>query len=347
MTVTLTLHGVGPGLTVQDAGRPGHAAAGLSPGGAVDWLALAEAAALLGSASPTAAIEIAGFGGEFSTNSDTRIALTGAPMRAAIDGRALIWNASHRLEAGQSLTIGAALRGSYGYLSFAGGIAVPEQLGSRAAHLTAGIGRRLVAGDTLPLRPDRDPLAPPLILPAGTRFGGGTVRVVPGPQTPLFPDPVRAAFAATTFHRNPRGNRQGVRLDHDGAPFSTDAQLAILSDLIVAGDIQITGDGVPFVLLSECQTIGGYPRIGTVIPEDLPIVAQAAPGAALRFRFVTLEEADVVCRTPAQALRDAKAAVRPLTRDPSAIADLLSHQLISGATAGDDLDTLPGSSGSD
>ena len=67
-----------------------------------------------------------------------------------------------------------------------------------------------------------------------------------------------------------------------------------VSDFITEGDIQMTGDGTPFVLLADCQTMGGYPRIGTVIPADLSRIAQALPGTKLSFRFIELEEAEAL-----------------------------------------------------
>ena len=102
------------------------------------------------------------------------------------------------------------------------------------------------------------------------------------------------------------------------------------------GDIQITGDGTPFVLLSECQTTGGYPRIGSVLPSDLPRVAQAPPGAEIRFSFVSLDEATRIERRHAEAQRALPGKVHPLIRDPHGMSDLLSYQLISGVTAGDE-----------
>ena len=86
MSAHLTILRAGPGLTVQDLGRPGYLDMGLSRGGAVDRLALAEGAALLGQADSLAAVEMAGMGGEFQADQDLRIALTGARMRAQIDG---------------------------------------------------------------------------------------------------------------------------------------------------------------------------------------------------------------------------------------------------------------------
>ncbi len=333
--MSLVVERAGPQMTVQDFGRPGLLAVGLSRGGAADRLALLEAAALLGGA-PGAAIEMAGAGGSFRATAPLRIALTGAPMRAALGGRPLPWAATHRLEAGGVLTLGAAEAGTYGYLSTGGGVTTPEIMGSRSVHLVARIGARLAEGDELPTGRDPDPAATPMVLEPADRFRGGTVRVVPGAQTGFYSPAERERFASTTFTRDARGNRQGVRLTYDGAPFGAEGQRTVLSEIITPGDIQMTGDGVPFVLLPECQTTGGYPRIGSVLPDDLPLIAQAAPGATLRFRFVTLEEARAAHRPEAAILRDLRRAVRPLVRNPHDIADLLSYQLVSGATTGEE-----------
>lgn len=335
MTRNLIVESCGPGVTVQDFGRPGYLEEGLSQGGAADILALHEGAALLGQPPGSAALELAGFGGRFRGDSDIRIALTGAPMPAAIDGEALRWNASHLLPAGASLTVGGAQSGVYGYLHLGGGVATEEDLGSRSAHLVAGFGAPLVAGDRLPIGLDAGGTTG-LTLDVEDRFTGGTVRIVPSMQTDHFAETEVQRFEATAFTRDRQGNRMGVRLAFDGPPFAAEGGLSVLSEVIVPGDIQLTGAGVPFVLLAECQTTGGYPRIGSVVPQDLPRVAQAAPGAPIRFRFVTLDEALRDYRRD-QAARDAlPGKVRPLLRDPRDIPDLLAYQLISGVTAGDD-----------
>lgn len=333
----LIVHDVGPSVTVQDAGRPGHLAQGLSQGGAADMRALAEGAALLGHGEVRAALELAGMGGTFEVTEEVRIALTGAPMVAEVEGRALAWNASHLLPAGARLRIGAAQAGVYGYLHFGGGIDTPVVLGSRSAHLTAGLGRVLRAGDRLRLGRDAGGPVGRVLVPQA-RFSGGTLRLIEGPQTGLFTAEVRARLVATPFLRDARGNRQGVALRHDGAPFSAAAQLTILSEIIVPGDIQMTGAGMPFILLAECQTTGGYPRIGTVIPDDLPLAAQAGPGAAIRFVFIGREEARRLHRPLPRLLEELRAGVKPLIRDPRLMPDLLSYQLISGVTAGNDLE---------
>ena len=334
----LTVHDAGPSVTIQDLGRPGWTARGLSQGGAVDRLALFEAAALLGADPAQAVLELMGFGGSFSSDHDMRIALTGAVMQANIDGMPVAHNTSQLLRAGQRLTIGGARQGVYGYLAFAGGIQTPPIMGSRAAHLTAGIGGLVQSGDNIALRIDPDPLAGPVTLPSDDRLGGGTIRVMPGPQTDYFAPDTLARFAETAFLRSPRGNRQGARLDCDGPGFMMAGAINIASDLVLPGDLQMTGDGVPYVLLAECQTIGGYPRIGTVIPADLPKIAQAMPGAPLRFAWLDIPDADATFEPEPATLQKLRRACTAMRRDPHEVADLLSYQLISGMTRGDDLE---------
>lgn len=336
MSARLSIHKASPFLTIQDMGRPGFEDRGMSASGAADRLALLEAAALLGMPGPAPAIEMAGMGGEFSVDAPTRFCLTGAPMRATIDDNPVRWNATHRLHPTQRLVIGGVLAGVYGYLSVAGGVQVSKWLGSASVHLAAGIGAPLMVGAQLPLADDPRANESAVTLTPQDRFSGGEIRVFPGPQTELFPKSEQDRFFATSFTRDALANRQGVRLHHKTDPFCTRQINGLASDFIISGDIQMTGEGIPYVLLCESQTIGGYPRIGTILPDDLPRMAQAPAGSRLVFTRISTDNADRLYRTDADRLSDLRGQLRPLILDPRDIHDLLSYQLISGVTNGDD-----------
>lgn len=338
MSAQLILHRAGPAMTLQDLGRPGHIAQGIGTGGAADRLALLEAAALLQAAKPLPVIEMAGLGGSFEVTQTCRFALTGAPMRATLNGSQIAWNESHLISPGDRLDIGGASEGVYGYLCFAGEIATPPWLDSRATQADLGIGRRLEAGDNLPLGPDPDPQSPLRRLSVEGRCNGGSLRMMPGPQTELFSTETLQRALATPFRRGPAANRQGVRLDQDGAPFGAEKSAVLASDFITIGDIQMTGDGVPYILLADCQTMGGYPRLGTVLPCDLPKLAQAPLGAEIRLILLSLAEADGLWKSDQVQLAELRRAAEVKIRDPLSIRDLLRYQLISGVTAGDDLE---------
>ncbi|MEM1077281.1 MAG: urea amidolyase [Pseudomonadota bacterium] len=334
MTASLEILEAGPGLSVQDTGWRGYVGQGLSPGGAADPRALIEGAVLLGQAQGCAALEMAGRGGRFRATEDCRIALTGAPMQATLDGVSLLWHASHHLPAGVELRIGAAQSGVYGYLHLGGGIDSPRRLGSRATHLVAGLGRLCAAGDALPL--GADPVGETgLKLPDPDRFVGGSLPIVRSFQSNRFAEEDLARLSETAFTRDMRGNRMGFRLDHAGPGFFAQGGLTALSEIVVPGDIQVTGEGAPYILGVESQTTGGYPRIATVIPADLPRAMQAPPGAPLRLSLITRAEAVAIERAETARLRDLPRSLRPILRDPAQMTDLLSYQLISGVTAGE------------
>ena len=329
MTAHLTIKQAGPAMSLQDLGRPGYRAQGLTGGGAADRTSLYEGAALLGQTPNHVAIAMAGMGGVFVADADLRIALTGAEMTVNIDGEPLTWNASHLLPAESTLTIGGARSGSYGYLHVGGGLDTPLVMGARSSHLGGGIGALLQTGDRLPLGSDTSEIAG-MTLPKTDRFGGGPLRIVASMQTDAFAVETIQRFTQTPFRRSASANRMGVRMDFEGAGFSTGDQLSIVSEVVIPGDIQISGDGAPYVLMYECQTTGGYPRIGTVLPCDLPRVAQAQTGAPLTFQFVEMAEAAALQARHTEELKALPSKVTPLVRDPAQIRDLLRYQLISG-----------------
>lgn len=327
--MSLLVHRIGPACTIQDQGRPGYLEQGLSRSGAADQIALHEGAALLRQSPELAALEMAGMGGEFEARQDMRIALTGAPMQASVDGTPVVWNASHSLTKGQRLTLGAVTRGAYGYLHVGGGIATDPFLGSRSVHLTANVGRVVQTGDTLRAGPDTGETG--MKISPADRFNGGTLRIVPSFQTALFDRDTLDRFGNTEFRRGPRANRMGMQLENEGRGFAAKGQLNILSEVITPGDIQMTGTGNPFILLQECQTTGGYPRMATVLPCDLARAAQTPAGATVRFSFVALQDAVALQAAFEKDLLGLPRRVEPLLRDPHDIPDLLSYQLISGA----------------
>jgi allophanate hydrolase len=319
------------GLSIQDMGRTGTTAIGLSQGGAMDKLALIEAAALLGKTHPSAAIEFMGVGGSLHVLCDMSIALTGGEMHAKVGDRLLQWNATHTLNAGEIMELSAPKSGVYGYLTPHAELAMPRVFDSQSSHVSAGVGHWLQTGDIINGTPMA--LARSMKIRAIDRLGGGTIRYLAGPQTDLFSDVDRERFHATPFRASHIANRRGVKIDFEGAPFTPQTAHSIVSDIIVTGDIQMTGDGEPYVLMSECHTMGGYPRIGTVVPADLPILAQAKAGTPIRFEQITLEQTDMIMADPISATT-LSTRLSTLVRDPTEISDLLSYQLISGAVTG-------------
>ena len=79
-------------------------------------------------------------------------------------------------------------------------------------------------------------------------------------------------------------NRVGMRLEGPALPRRIGGELR--SEGVVLGAVQVPAAGTPVIFLADHPTVGGYPVIGVVHPDDLPLAAQAAPGTPIRFQIV-------------------------------------------------------------
>lgn len=295
-----------PGLftTLQDAGRPGHGRWGVSPGGAMDPLALALANRLVGNNSQAAALEVTALGPELLFEAEATWAITGAELSATLGGERVPLGQALRARPGQVLKFGARVQGARAYVAVAGGLARGARpfLGSVATDIETGLGglsgKPLQAGDVLEFEPQ--PLFQPRIARAGWEHTEGprdVVRFIPEAGTRL-PAESLERFTASRFRISPRSNRVGYRLE--GASLPTESTGMQLSEPVASGTIQLPPDGNPIVLMADRQTTGGYPRLGHVIRADVPKLAQLWLGDGVSFRVVSLEEAR-------QALREQQA----------------------------------------
>jgi len=284
-----------PGLqtTIQDPGRWGQGLIGVSPGGAADRGALIAANRLLGNDDDAAGLEITWTGPRLRFLIPARIALTGADLDGRLGDMRLFPGSVRSVHPGDELWFDrdAAPRGFRACLCVAGGLVTPTVMGSRSTDLAAGMGgldgRPLAVGDHLPIgRLGRQGAAvdrPPVDIPANT-VQRGPLRIVRGPERDRFDDRTWNLFLSRPFTVAPQSNRVGLRLE--GPPLPLIGGADIISGGVVTGSIQITGEGQPIVMLPARATVGGYPRVATVIAADLDRLAQLAPGATVRFTEV-------------------------------------------------------------
>lgn len=308
MSVTLRVLSGGAGCTVQDAGRTGLRHQGIPTAGWLDAPLAHAANALVGNSPDAAALELRGPGLHLrAEQGPVRVALAGAisaSLRTA-EGREIALPAwrSATLAEGDTLKISALQQpqmGGCAVLAVAGGVQVPSVLGSRATYARAALGglhgRMLRAGDALPVQA-ADAHAADRRAPAPWALPDAPLRVLWGPQDDHFTEQARAQFMATAWQATAEQDRMGWRLSGPPLQHLTPAHADIASDGVAPGAIQVPANGQPIVLGPDGQTVGGYPKIATVIRADLSRLAQAWPGRSLRFVAVSREDA-------VQALRE-------------------------------------------
>lgn len=305
-----------PGLaTVQDLGRPGYRAEGVPPGGALDRWALQLANTIVGNEPGAAGLEWLLGGGRIRFLKPLPFSLAGAEVAAFLGPNPVRSHRLHFARAGDELRIAELHTGDCLYLALGGGIQTPTTLGARATLLAAVLGghegRRLRTGDTLPTGKRRWP--PPRFDASWLdgcpwRVSRPAIRFVPGPQWEDFPHDWREAFGAAEFKVGRDRDRSGMRLQSPLSP--PPLEFTRPSEPVTPGAIQILPSGQPIVLLADGPTVGGYPKIGTVIGADLGRLAQLRTGEVVSFAACSVDEAVTALRETSEWLRALKMRVQ-------------------------------------
>lgn len=297
----------GFGTTIQDRGRLGHRHQGIPQSGWLDGPLAQAANALVGNSSGDAVLELRGQGTQLRVKAGpVRVALTGSIKAQCLraDGQSVplpAWQ-SITLQTGDHLQLGAAESGC-AYLAVSGGCLLPMQMGSRSSYWRAGLagilGRALQPGDMLPCNAWTAPEPKEWRTPGAWLPAGGPIRVLMGPQQDHFQDRAIEAFLSNAWKATAEQDRMGLRLRGTALAHRSPSAADIVSDAVTPGAIQVPANGQPIVLLADSQTVGGYPKIATVITADLPRLAHLKPGTRLQFEAVSSAQAR-------QALQDQK-----------------------------------------
>jgi antagonist of KipI len=290
--------------TVQDLGRFGSRQIGVSVGGALDSHAFRITNLLVGNEENAAGLEIASGHVQLEFNDSRLVAWSGGDYVVVANGRNVRSGHAMVVQENEILSISGPRRGCRAWLAISGGMDVPTVLASRAtdvrAHFGGFEGRILRDGDILPLRENAPhakewiaklqgsgaaSFSAPLPWVSPTR-SGPVLRIVRGADWHRFSD---GAVTRGTFTASAASDRMGVRLE--GHKLKRNDHGDLRSEAVIPGTIQVPPGGDPILLLGDCQTIGGYPKIAHVITVDLPVAAQLGAGERVRFAEVSMENA--------------------------------------------------------
>lgn len=245
-------------VTIQDRGRPGHMHEALPPGGALVPALLHTANRFAHNPDDTAAIEVLG---QLVVRADHDV-LVGTDR-------------ARELRAGDELTVASGSR-RVAYLAVRGGIEAPMILGSRGAHLSAGIGALIRARDRIlpsdALLTDAEPA--PFV-------DRRSIRIVPGPDLDAFAASALDVLCDQPYRVEPTSDRVGTRLT--GVRIARTADHVARTRPMVIGAIEVPPDGSPIVLGPEHPTTGGYPVLAVIAHADLGAMFAVSLGGSVQF----------------------------------------------------------------
>ncbi|MCP8970476.1 biotin-dependent carboxyltransferase family protein [Ectobacillus ponti] len=317
--------------TVQDLGRHGYRQYGVVRSGAMDSFAMQAANLLVGNERNAAVLEATLLGPKLRCERSVLVAVCGGEAEMLVNGNpAPLWRPV-LLAAGDVLQFGVMRSGCRLYIAAAGGVDVPEAMGSRSTYVRAGIGgykgRALQDGDVLELG---TPSTLAQQLEAGGRTSWGVspyarpayntspvIRVMRGAQYDCFTEESKRQFFNGSFQVTAASDRMGYRLE--GRALTLQEPLELLSEAVTFGTVQVPPEGKPIVLMADCQTTGGYPKLAAVATVDLPLLAQVKPGESVRFQEIAVEEAQRLLQEQEQALKELETGIKLKGRSQHAV----------------------------
>jgi len=158
------------------------------------------------------------------------------------------------------------------------------------------------------------------------------VRAVPGPQDDAFSEATLAAFFTHEYSVSSDIDRMGARLQGPAITHKSAQHKDLVSDAILPGSVQVPGIGTPIVMLADAHTVGGYPKIATVITADLALFALCRPGAIIKFQHIGAEDGRMAAADLEQSIQNRINTITPVGVVEFSSAQLLGLNLIDGVT---------------
>ena len=279
--------------TIQDRGRFSFTHLGVTNSGVMDEYASLSAHKLLGNDLDTNILEITFSNFELLANEDTNICITGASCQFSINDISQNTWQVHKIHKGDSIKIGKLIDGQRVYLAVKHGFNIKKEFGSNSTTIKESLGGisgiQIKNGNILPYTKNNDEILNRWHIKHIPKYEKElTLRVLLSYQEDSFSDYEKEKFFNSTYTVTPDFNRMACKLKGEDISLSLDG---IISEAITFGSIQIPKDGQPIILLEERQTIGGYPKIGTVLNIDCFKLAQMKIGGTIKFEEIDIDTA--------------------------------------------------------
>lgn len=133
------------------------------------------------------------------------------------------------------------------------------------------------------------------------------VRFITGNEYKLLSEESKQSLENQAFTISQNSNRMGFRINSE--PLDLKTKIELVSSAVDFGTMQLLPDRQIIVLMADHQTSGGYARIGNIISVDLPILAQCGANDLVKFKVVSLQEAEGLLLLQEKEIQKLKASI--------------------------------------
>lgn len=270
--------------TIQDVGRYGFQQYGVPSAGAMDAHSAAMANHILGNHKGAAVIEMTMTGAKLQFDSDTYICITGAYMSPQINNAKIQLNKSIKIQTGDILSFGKLTSGFRSYLSVLGGFKTETIMSSRSMYRGVTSQFRISKNDELKYNVNSLYISDKnaSIKVNNEYLKSDKIEVFKGPEFELLSKNQQDVLFENPFTISKDNNRMAYQL----IELLENSLEPIITSLVLPGTVQLTPSGKLIVLMRDCQTTGGYPRVLQLKESSINVLAQKYTGQEIKFKLV-------------------------------------------------------------
>ena len=274
-----------PGLfsTIQDLGRYNYRKYGVPISGAMDQLSAKIGNLILRNSEDSAVLEITQMGPKLMFYDVAKIAITGADLSPKINSELIKNDEVYFINKGDELSFGKRKTGCRAYLSVSGGFQTETVLGSKSWYEGISENSKLEKGMFLKYNDEEQNIGNTnaSIKIKTDHITETEIEVEEGPEFYLLPSASKDILCNSFFKIDKNNNRMAIQLSEK---FENELQ-PIITSPVIPGTVQLTPLGNLMVLMRDCQTTGGYPRVLQLTERGMNTIAQKIMGDQIKFCF--------------------------------------------------------------
>lgn len=270
--------------TVQDMGRFGYQQYGVPVSGVMDVYATSVANLLLGNEANDAVLELTMTGPTLQFVCKTAICIAGADMSPKLNQQPIAINKEVEVNEGDMLSFGRLNFGFRSYLAVSGGFKTEQVMNSRSLYQGVTLQSAIAKGDELPIEAHLAPVQNKhALLKIKTDYlTSKEIEVFKGPEYDKLSKQQQKKLLAQEFAVSKENNRMAYQMEQ----VLENTLEPIITSAVMPGTVQLTPSGKLIVLMRDCQTTGGYPRVLQLTAHAINVLSQKMAGQVVFFRLV-------------------------------------------------------------
>jgi biotin-dependent carboxylase-like uncharacterized protein len=270
--------------TLQDLGRFGFQKYGVPVSGVMDYYSAKLANAIMNNDENDALLEITMTGPTLQFTCETEICISGADISPKLNNASIQLNTLVQIQDGDILSFGKPIRGVRCYMAVSGGFKTEEKMGSRSMYKGITDTFSVANGDVLEIVQNPKKLGNKkfLIKSEESHFESREIEVYEGPEFNQLSSYQKKLLFSQSFTVSKNNNRMAYQLEET---FSNNLK-SIITSLVLPGTVQLTPSGKLIILMRDCQTTGGYPRILQLAESDINKLSQKFTREVIQFRLL-------------------------------------------------------------